>query len=97
MIAVAFAAGLGLGIILGAAIWSGALYLAKLHVQKVMQSQNAAMRQEAIMNQKRIEQAKAKFRMEYGDQMTPEQERIMEQELGKLYKSFPNPQIPKGA
>jgi hypothetical protein len=93
MIAIAFAAGLGLGVILGAAIWSGALWLSKLAVTRAMSKQNAAMRQEAIMQQKRIEKAKADLRMQYGEEMTPEQSRIMEQELGKLYKSFPNPKM----
>jgi len=93
VIAVAFCCGLGLGIVLGASLWSGALWLSKLAVTKAMQKQNAAMRQEAIMQQKRIEKAKSDLRMQYGEQMTPEQEKIMEQELGKLYKSFPNPKM----
>jgi len=43
--------------------------------------------------QKRVEKAKADLRMQYGDQMTPEQERIMEAELAKLYKDRPNPKM----
>ncbi len=93
MIAVAFSCGLGLGIILGAALWSGALWLSKLAVTKAMSKQSAVMRQEAIMQQKRIEKAKADLRMQYGDQMTPEQDKIIQDELGKLYKSFPNPKM----
>ena len=71
--------------------------MAKILVGVAMRKESALFRQEAVMQQKRIEQAKEKLRMQYGDQMTPEQERIMEQELGKLYKTFPNPGIPKGA
>ena len=93
MIAVAFSCGLGLGIVIGAALWSAALWLSKLAVVKAMTKQNAAMRQEAIMQQKRIEKAKADLRMQYGEEMTPEQSKIMEQELGKLYTKFPNPKM----
>ena len=93
MIAIAFACGLGLGVVLGAALWSGALHLSKLVVSREMSKANAAMRQEAIMQQKRVEKAKADLRMQYGDQMTPEQDRIMQAELGKLYTQFPNPKV----
>lgn len=95
-IALAFCGGLALGVVLGAALWSGALHLSRRMVEAAHRKDSALMRQEAIMQQKRIEKAKEQLRMQYGDSMTPEQERIMEQELGKLYKSFPNPQIPKG-
>ena len=97
MLAVAFSCGLALGVVLGAALWSGALHLAKNLVNATMRKESALFRQDAVMQQKRIEKAKEQLRMQYGDQMTPEQERIMEQELGKLYKTFPNPGIPKGA
>lgn len=93
MIAVAFSCGLALGIVLGAAIWAGALHLAKIAVAAVQRRESAAMRQEAVMQQKRIEKAKADLRMQYGDEMTKDQERVMETELGKLYKSFPNPKM----
>lgn len=93
MTAVAFSCGLGLGVVLGAALWSAALWLSKEAVTKAMQKQNAAMRQEAVMQQKRLEKAKQDLRMQYGDQMTPEQDKIMQAELGKLYKSFPNPNV----
>ncbi len=93
MIAIAFACGLGLGVVLGAALWSGALYISQRLVEAKHRKDSALLRQEAIMQQKRIEKAKADLRMQYGDQMTPEQERIMESELGKLYTSFPNPKM----
>lgn len=93
LFAVAFCCGLALGVVLGAALWSGALHLSKIAVSKAMSQQNAAMRQEAIMQQKRIEKAKSDLRMQYGEQMTPEQEKIMEQELSKLYTKFPNPKM----
>lgn len=93
MIAIAFSCGLGLGIVLGAALWSAALWLSKLAVTKAMQKASAQLRQEAIMQQKRIEKAKGDLRMQFGDEMTPEQGKIMEAELGKLYKSFPNPKM----
>lgn len=97
MIAIAFSCGLGLGVILGAALWSGALYLSKLALEKKIRNESAAYRQEAVMQQKRIEKAKERIRMEYGDQMTKEQEIIMEQELSKVGKSFPNPNVRQGA
>ena len=97
MYAIAFACGLALGVVLGAALWSGALYVSQRIVEAKHRKDSALFRQEAIMQQKRIEKAKEQLRMQYGDQMTPEQERLMEQELGKLYKTFPNPGIPKGA
>ncbi len=96
VVAIAFSAGLGLGVFLGAALWSGALYLSKLAVTAAQRKQLAEWRQQTVSQQKRVEKAKADLRMQYGDQMTPEQERVMEQELGKIYKEMPNPGIPKG-
>lgn len=93
MVAVAFACGLGLGVVVGAALWSGALWLAKVAVAAAQKKASAEWRQATISQQKRIEKAKADLKMQYGDQMTPEQERIMEIELGKLYKDFPNPKM----
>lgn len=92
MVAVAFACGLGLGVVVGAALWSGALYLSKLIVQASMKRETAQWRQMTIAQQKRIEKAKADLRQEYPE-MTPEQDRIMEAELGKLYQDFPNPKM----
>lgn len=97
MVAVAFSCGLGLGIVLGAALWSAALWLSKQALQRLQNRQSAELRQAQASMIKRVEKAKADLRMQYGDQMTPEQERIMEAELAKLYKTFPNPQIPKDA
>lgn len=95
MTAIAFSAGLGLGVVLGAGLWSAALYLARLAASAAQRKQLAEWRQQTVSQQKRVEKAKADLRMQYGDQMTPEQERIMEQELGKIYKEMPNPGIPK--
>ena len=93
--AVAFSCGLALGVVVGASLWSGALYLARKMVEIAMRRSAAQQRQEILSQQKRIENAKAQLRMQYGDEMTKEQEVIMERELGKMYRDLPNPQIPK--
>jgi hypothetical protein len=93
--AVYFSCGLGLGVVLGAALWSVALYFAKLAASAAQRKQLAEWRQQTVSQQKRIEKAKADLRMEYGNEMTKDQERIMEQELAKVYKELPNPGIPR--
>ena len=95
MMAMGMALGLAIGLIAGALIWSASVWLAEKRADAARRKQLAEMRQALMSNHKRIEEAKQKLRMEYGDQMTPEQERIMEAELSKLYKDFPNPQVPK--
>lgn len=94
--AVYFSCGLGLGIVLGAALWSAALYLSRLAVSAAHRKQLAEWRQASVSQQKRVEKAKADLRMQFGNEMSPEQERIMEQELSKIYKELPNPGIPRG-
>ena len=96
MIAVGFACGLALGVVLGAALWSASLYLSRKMVEAMMRKTDMQKRQEIISQQKRIEKAKADLRMQYGDEMTKEQEIIMERELGKMYQDLPNSQIPRG-
>ena len=96
MIAVAFACGLGLGVIVGAALWSGALWLAKQAVTAAQRKHLAELNQARVLQQKQIERAKLNIKAQYPE-MSPEQERMMEDELGKLYTTFPNPQIPKEA
>lgn len=91
MVAIAFSCGLGLGVVLGAGLWSGAQYLARLAQAAAHRKQMAEWRQASVTQQKQIEKAKADLRMQYGDQMTPEQDRIMQQELGKIFKQLPNP------
>jgi hypothetical protein len=93
--AVYFSCGLGLGVVLGAALWSSALYFAKLAATSAQRKQLAEWRQATVSQQKRIEKAKADLRTEYGNEMSPEQERIMQQELAKVFKEMPNPGIPR--
>jgi len=93
--AVYFSAGLGLGVVLGAALWSTALYFARLAASAAQRKQLAEWRQQTVSQQKRVEKAKADLRMQYGNEMTKEQERIMEAELGKIYKDLPHPGIPR--
>lgn len=94
MIAIGITLGLAIGVPLGALMWSVSLWLADKKADASRRKQVAEMRQALMTNHKRVEEAKQKIRMQYGDQMTPEQERIMEAELSKLYKDFPNPQVP---
>lgn len=96
MTAVAFSCGLGLGVIIGAALWSGALWLAKQAVTAAQRRHLAELNQARVLHQKQIERAKLNIKAQYPE-MNPDQERMMEEELGKLYSSFPNPQIPKDA
>lgn len=97
MVAIAFSCGLGLGVVLGASLWSGAQYLARLSQAAAHRKQMAEWRQASVTQQKRVEKAKADLRMQFGNEMSPEQERIMEAELGKIYKDLPNTQIPRGS
>lgn len=95
MTAIAFSCGLALGVIVGACLWSGAQLLARKFYDASRRREVAEIRRAMVENHKLVETAKQKLRMEYGDEMTKEQERIMEAELGKLYKAFPNPNIPQ--
>ena len=95
MTAIAFSAGLALGLVMGAALWSGALWLSRQVLLAAQRKQTAETRAQIISQQKRIEKAKEQLRMQYGGEMTADQERIMEAELGKLYKEFPNPGVPR--
>ncbi|HYF56335.1 MAG TPA: hypothetical protein VEA41_18930 [Salinarimonas sp.] len=97
MIAIGFVCGLALGVVLGAVLWSGAQYVARKAAEREHQKRMAAWRQEAVLQRKQIEKAKADLRREYGDTLTPEQERIMERELESIFKDRPNPGIPKGS
>lgn len=96
MTAIAFACGLGLGVVIGAGLWSGALWLAKQAVTAAQRRHLAELNQARAVQQKQIERAKQDIRSRFPE-MSPEQERMMEDELGKLYTTFPNPQIPKDA
>ena len=93
--ALGMAIGLAIGLPMGAIVWSASCWLAQKREEAARRKQVAEMRQALMSNHKRVEEAKQKLRMQYGDQMTPEQERIMEGELSKLYTDFPNPQVPK--
>ncbi len=93
--AIAFSCGLALGLVMGAALWSGALWLSRLMLIAAQRREVANSRQQILSQQKRIEKAKEQLRIQYGGEMTQEQERVMEQELGKLYKEFPNPGVPR--
>lgn len=95
MIAIAFSCGLALGLVMGAALWSGSLWLSRQMILAAQRREVATTRQQILAQQKRIEKAKEQLRIQYGGEMTQEQERVMEQELGKLYKEFPNPGVPR--
>lgn len=97
MTAIAFSAGLALGVVVGAALWSAAQLIARKLYESARRRELAEVRKQFVERHKAIDEAKQKLRMEYGAEMTQEQERVMETELGKLYKSFPNPQVPKRA
>ena len=96
MIAIGFVCGLALGVVMGACLWASALYISRKMVEAMMRKTDMQKRQEIISQQKRIEKAKADLRMQYGDEMTKEQEIVMERELSKIYQDLPNSQIPRG-
>jgi hypothetical protein len=91
----AFSCGLALGVVLGAALWSVSLWLSRQAVIAAQRREANNSRQQILAQQKRIEKAKEQLRMQYGHEMTAEQERIMESELGKVFKEFPNPHVPR--
>lgn len=93
MTAIAFCCGLALGVIVGASLWSGALYAARLALAAAHRKQIAEFRQQAVQQQKRMQQVRADLKAHFGDEMTREQERIMESELAKVFTERPNPGI----
>lgn len=94
MIAVAFACGLGLGVVLGACLWSGALWIAHRAATSAQRRQVAAIRQEAISQKNRLDNVRRQLRDQFGNELTGEQEKIMEEELGTIFADRPHPQIP---
>jgi hypothetical protein len=95
MTAVAFACGLGVGVVLGAALWSAALHFGKLSATAEHRKIIALERQSAVAQNNRLAKAKADMRARFGNELTADQERILEDEIGKVFREFPHPQIPK--
>lgn len=52
------------------------------------------IRQEAVSQKNRLEYVKRQLREQFGNELTGEQEKIMEEELGTLFSDRPHPQIP---
>lgn len=91
MTAIFFCCGLALGVVLGACLWSGAQYLARIAATAEHRRQLATYRQQVLSDNARKEKLKADIRLQYGDELTKQQEAIMEKELSTVFQSRQNP------
>lgn len=95
MIAVAFSCGLALGVVVGAALWSAAQYIARGVASAEHRKQLALYRQQVMADKARFEKARSALKIEFGDQLTKEQERMMEAELSTIFRTREHPDAVK--